>query len=345
MTLVVYFIFGAVMLGAGAMLSPAYPTSQPRIGLAASLALALVMGGAVFYGTAVEWNTLVVDYMLFVLVIGIFLGGTLSYGQKRAEARGEELADSDQGWPGPWDLLLLFALMATFLLPLLGTAPTTPRALEMAQAADQLRMSGGLYSGGAPGFGALTAYLSNQLAQPTDLTQMAMGAVIAGLCLWIAYDLGAELKDKRLGRILALAMTLAIWLGGMQASGEYDALMGVLFTLTLGLFALRFIREGRWVDVVAGGLMLGALALTHGLALLIGVAVIGIAVALSPRYRLRLLAGAPLVAAIAVSPTLIVQGMPYDLLQQTQVTWDTALIVALTLAAGWGAFRFADKSR
>ncbi|NOG52544.1 MAG: hypothetical protein HND48_26175 [Chloroflexi bacterium] len=83
MTLIVFFIFGAVVLGAGAMLSPAYPTAQPRVGLNASLALALIAGGAVFYGTAAGWNTLVVDYMLFLLVTSIFLGGTLSFGQKR----------------------------------------------------------------------------------------------------------------------------------------------------------------------------------------------------------------------------------------------------------------------
>src|SRR5574338_659480 len=98
MPLFIIFIFGAVIIGAGAILSPAMPTSQPRIGLAAALALGLVMGGAIFWAMLFGWDTLVIDYLLFALVTSIFLFGTLSYGQKRAESRGETLSDADQGW-------------------------------------------------------------------------------------------------------------------------------------------------------------------------------------------------------------------------------------------------------
>ena len=101
MSLFVVFIVGAVLLGAGAMLSPAWRSAQPRVALAATLCLALVVGGAVFYAEAFAWNTLVVDYLLFVLLSGVVLGGTLSTAQARAEAKGEQLADRDQGlaWP------------------------------------------------------------------------------------------------------------------------------------------------------------------------------------------------------------------------------------------------------
>ena len=63
MPLVVLFIFGAVVIGAGAMLSPAWPTKQPRIGLMAALSLGLVTGGAVFWAMLFGWNTLVIDYL------------------------------------------------------------------------------------------------------------------------------------------------------------------------------------------------------------------------------------------------------------------------------------------
>ena len=100
MTFFIVFVFSAVLLGAGAMLSPAWRTAQPRIALSATLCLAIVVGGAVFYAKAFGWDTLVVDYLLFALLSGVVLGGTLSTAQARAEARGEQLADRDQGWPG-----------------------------------------------------------------------------------------------------------------------------------------------------------------------------------------------------------------------------------------------------
>ena len=43
MILFVIFIFGAVVIGAGALFAPAWPTEQPRIALTAALALGLVV--------------------------------------------------------------------------------------------------------------------------------------------------------------------------------------------------------------------------------------------------------------------------------------------------------------
>ena len=81
MSLFIVFILLAVLLGAGVMLAPAWRTAQPRIGLAATLCLALVTGGAVFYAEIFGWNTLGVDYLLFALLSGVVLGGTLSTAQ------------------------------------------------------------------------------------------------------------------------------------------------------------------------------------------------------------------------------------------------------------------------
>ena len=43
MSLFIVFVVGAVIIGAGAMLSPTWPTSQPRVGLSAAFSLALEM--------------------------------------------------------------------------------------------------------------------------------------------------------------------------------------------------------------------------------------------------------------------------------------------------------------
>ena len=322
MSLFVVFIFAAVLLGAGAMLSPAWRTAQPRVALSAALCLALVVGGAVFYTEAFGWDTLVVDYMLFALLSGVVLGGTLSTAQARAEARGERLADRDQGWPGPGDLAF-FALVALLVvIPLLhlaaplGTqgqagalhslatregesftalAPFAPRATVII----------------APGFHALSAYLSQQLGQPVPLIQMSVSAVIVYLLIWLAYDLGAEIRDKRLGRALAIALLLC---GGLQLSnldGHFAELMGLLFTLSFLLYALRCLRRFNLADVVAGGLMMGAVVYTSlslTVILLFGyLALLGLAWQNggAMKSRLALAIGFPVVALLGLAPWLI----------------------------------------
>ena len=67
---------------------------------------------------AFAWDTLVVDYLLFALLSGVVLGGTLSTAQARAEARGEQLADRDQGWPGPQDLAFFAVVAIVIIIPL-----------------------------------------------------------------------------------------------------------------------------------------------------------------------------------------------------------------------------------
>ena len=214
MQLFIIFVFGAVVLGAGVMLSPAWPTDQPRVALAAALALALVVGGAVFWSEMFSWDTLVIDYMLFALVTAIFLGGTLSSAQARAEARGEELLDEEQGWPGPRDLAF-FAMVGVVLIVIalalpvpLGTNAQETGYMTLAAREGKTFDTLAPYHPEvsylyAPGSTALTAYLSQQLHQPIPDVQMGVGAVIALLCVWLAYDLGAELRDKRLGRAMA----------------------------------------------------------------------------------------------------------------------------------------------
>lgn len=331
MVLFVIFIFGAVILGAGAMLSPAWPTPQPRVGLAAALALAIITGGAVFLAALFGWDTLLIDYLLFALVVGIFLGGTLSVGQSRAERKGETLEDADQGWTGPQDLGmfaligLAFTLMALALpLPLgddaqvYGLLALTVReggTLDtLAPFAPEITY---LY---APGFSVLTAYLSQQLQTAIPVTQFAVGAVLSLLNVWLAYDFGGELRDKRLGRAMGLAMLAGLGLLGAFLHGHHPALLGLLFAQAFFIYAIRYSRDSYPMDAVAAGLMLGAVVIASpvmALAVVIGyvpwLLVMRLA-ALVPDYEwlrgpdvrgwLVMAFGVPLVAVLALAPWL-----------------------------------------
>ena len=197
MQLFIVFILGAVVLGAGSMLSPAWRTAQPRIALSASLCLALVVGGAVFYAEAFGWDTLVVDYLLFALMSGVVLGGTLSHAQARAEAKGETLPDEEQGWPGPYDLVFFAVAAFVILIPLMNLPlPLGNHGAQLGYQTLIIRYGESFTSLApfhpditviySPGFHAFSAYLSQQLGQPIPMIQMAITAVVLYLCVWLA---------------------------------------------------------------------------------------------------------------------------------------------------------------
>lgn len=284
MSLFVFFILAAVLLGAGAMLSPAWRSAEPRIALAATLCLGLIVGGAVFYAEAFGWDTLVVDYLLFALLSGVVLGGTLSTAQARAEARGERLDDRDQGWPGPGDLTFFAFAALLLLIPHLDLVAPLGEHGQISGAHSLAARDGGSFDSLAPflaneaiiiapGFPALAAYLSAQLDQPIPLIQLSAAAVISLLIVWLAYDFGAEMRDKRLGRAMASAILLGMGLYRSYLDGQVAELLGLLFLAAWLLYALRLLREFNWADLVAAGLMMGAVAYTSlslGLVMLLG---------------------------------------------------------------------------
>lgn len=324
MILFVMFIFSAVVIGAGAMLAPALPTQQPRIGLAAALALGVVIGGALFWAMLFGWDTLVVDYLLFALVSSIFLFGTLSYGQKRAEKRGEELADADQGWTSMRDLLFLSFAALVFIVPaLIVPVPLDTDAQGFGYLALTAQLGGSfdtlapfhpeityLYS---PGWTALTAYLNHQLGLGLHIIQMGVAAVLCLLLVWLAYDFGSELQDKRLGRAMGIAMLGGLGLFTAYMDSHYTTLLALVFALAFLTFVTRYLREQHLIDFVAAGLMLGAVVLCHPdttILLALGYAPWLLTMWLgkprpTPRIWLMLLIGVPLVAALAISPWLL----------------------------------------
>ena len=274
MPLFTIFILSAVIIGAGALLAPAWPTEQPRIGLASALALGLVTGGAVFWAMLFGWDTLVIDYLLFALVTTIFLGGTLTFGQKRAEARGIALADFQEGWPGPRDLLFFGVAALVFIIPpIVLPVPLDTDAQGFGYLALMARLGGGfdtlapfrpeityLYS---PGFTAFTAYLSQQLGQGLHEIQFGTAAVLGFLLVLLAYDFGTEIQDKRLGRAMAVAMLGGLGLFTAYMDSHFTTLMALVFALAALIYAIRYLRHGLVGDAVAGGLMLGAVVLSH----------------------------------------------------------------------------------
>lgn len=323
MSLFIIFVLTAVIIGTGALLAPAWPTLHPRIGLAAALALGVVIGGAIFLASLFGWNTLFIDYLLFALVTSIFLGGTLTFGQKRAEARGIALEDFQEGWPGPRDLVLFGLVALIFVIPVLMLpVPADTDAQGFGYLALMARMGGGftslapwhpeiqvLYS---PGFTVLAAYLSRQLGQPLHLVQFSIGAVLGVLLIWLAYDFGTEMQDKRLGRAIALAMLGGVGLYLAYLDSHYTAMLGLVFVLAFLTYALRYLHHGLTGDAIAAGLMLGAVVLAQPdatIALGLGYVPWLLTMWLGrPKPTLRrwlvLAAAVPLLAVLAISPWL-----------------------------------------
>ncbi len=323
MSLFIVFIVAAVLLGAGAMLSPAWRTAQPRVALAATLCLALVMGGAVFYAEAFGWDTLVVDYLLFALLSAVILGGTLSTAQARAEAQGQQLADRDQGWPGPGDLAFFALAAALIAVPLLhleaspGAHGQIHGLHSLAARDSESFASLAPYAGTeaiviAPGFQALSAYLSQQLGQPMPRVQLSLAGVVFLLLVWLCYDFGAELRCKASGRAMALAALLCPSLHHSYLDGRFSELLGLLFLMAFALYALRFLRRFNLADLLAGGLMLGAVvysSLSLSLIALLGFASLCAIAPASQRARVKTLVGLtlgfPFVAALGIAPWLV----------------------------------------
>ncbi|MCL4253521.1 MAG: hypothetical protein KJ043_07065 [Anaerolineae bacterium] len=274
MILLVLFVVGAVILGAGAMLSPAIPTAQPRVALAGTLALALIVGGTLFYASLFGWDTLVIDYLLFALVVMIFLGGTLSVGQSRAEKKGYVLEDADQGWTGPQDLAFFALVGFIFSIPsiiLLIPFGTVAQGYGYVALTTQIGNSLNSFTPFQPdmqyvyanGFTALTAYLAGQLNQGIHTTQFGVAAVLGLLNVWLAYDFGSEIRSKGMGRAMGLAMVVGLSLFGLMIEGQFVWLMGIAFIQAFLIFMWRYQKYQYPVDAFFAGLMMGATLVAH----------------------------------------------------------------------------------
>ncbi len=321
-TFFILFIFVSLIGGAGLLLSPALPTRQPRIGLAATLCLAIVTCLSVNYTALVRWQSIIIDYLWFGLLVGVFLSGTFSLGMFKAEIEGHR----ETGWPGPRELGLLITLALVFIVPaLMFPVPLDTDAQGFGYLALMLRQGGDLttlapfhpeirylYS---PGFLSVAAYLSNALNAGLQNVQLALGAVFSILFVWLSYDFGNEVADngkRRTGVAFALAAVIGTGLLLADLDSHYTTLMALDFSLACIVFSMRWIRGGKRWDFVAAAITLACVPLTHPdttIILILGyVPWLGFIWFSNPRPTWRrwlgLAAGIPLLALILIFPWL-----------------------------------------
>jgi hypothetical protein len=280
MPIFVIFVFASVVFGAGAMLAPALPTRSPRIGLGAAFVFAFVVAGSVFYAALAGWNTLVIDYLWFALLVGIFLAGTMSAGMYRLEAEGG--TRSYGGWPGPRELLFLGVCALVFIAPaLIVPVPLDTDAQGFGYLALMLKLGGNLTSLTpyypsvsylySPGFPALVAYLGSQLNAGLHTIQIAIGAVLCIVFVWLAYDFGNELallhtpgtNSRRTGIVMACCAMIALGLHTAYLDSHFTAVMGLVMALAFLTFSLRYFHEGRPTDFFAAAVTLAGLPLSQ----------------------------------------------------------------------------------
>jgi hypothetical protein len=337
MPIFVIFVLASVIFGAGAMLAPALPTHQPRIGLAATVALAFVLTGAIFYSALFGWNTLVIDYVWFTLVVGIFLSGTLSAGMYRAEAEGGTKEYS--GWPGPRELAFFLTIGLVYTVPaLLLPVPLDTDAQGFGYLALLLRNGGGLnvlapfhpeisylYS---PALPVLAAYLSQQLHANLGNVQLAIGTVLSLLFVWLAYDFGNEFdpdSTRRMGITMAVCAVIGTGVFTATLDSHFTALLALDFALAFLLFAIRFWHDGHRLDFLGAALLLGGVVLAQpdmtiilglGYACWLVITLVGLArnalsnasVAITRRQAVRwleLAIGIPVMTLLGIGPWLL----------------------------------------
>ncbi len=106
------------------------------------------------------------------------------------------------------------------------------------------------------------AYLSQQLGLGLHLIQMGVAAVLCLMMVWLAYDFGSELQDKRFGRAMALAMLGGLGLFTAYMDSHYTTLLALVFALAFLTFVIRYLQHRYLADAIAAGLMLGAVVLS-----------------------------------------------------------------------------------
>ena len=315
------FVFGAVLFGAGALLAPALPTSQPRIGLAAALVLAIVVLGGVTTSALSHWDSLLIDYLWFGLIVGVFLTGTLSAGMFKAEVEKREL-----GWPGPRELMMLLVIGILFAAPALTLpVPFDTDAQGFGYLALSIRDGGNittlapfhpeisyLYS---PGFPMLVAYLGHQLSTGIQNIELALGAVFGFLFVWLAYDFGSELDSedgRRTGIVMAICALIGTGLLLADLDSHYTTLMALCFAMAFLTFAVRWTKHGTRVDFIAAAVTLACVPLSHPdttIILILGYVPWLLTIWLSkprPTFRrwLGLAVGIPVLALVVLIPWL-----------------------------------------
>ncbi len=319
MSLLAYLILLIIILGAGVLVASMIPARGARVGLGAAVFLALVVDSTWFVAPLVEWSPLVADAAWGGAFAAVVVGAWLMsryYARKRGLPAWE--------WPSPRDLGFLAVVAAVFgAVVLLLPVPLDTDAQGFGYLAVTLRDGEDyttlapwhpeidyLY---APGYIGFVAHLSARLDIGIHTLQLAFSAVTAVLFVWLAYDLGCELGDRRTGRGLMLASLVGVGMITAFMDSHFTALLALLFSLAFLTFVMRFLATWRWSSALFAAICLAGVPLSQPdvtLALLMGFAPWLIVVWLSkPRPSLRdwlvIATVIPLVALGIVAPWLL----------------------------------------
>ena len=143
---------------------------------------------------------------------------------------------------------------------------------------------------------------------------MSITAAVVFLLVWLAYDFGAEVRDKRLGRSMAIAMLLCAGIQRSYLDGHFSEMLGLLFLSAFLLYALRLLRAFSLADLLAAGLMMGAVVyanLSLSIVMLVAFGTLLILVwtgqvhELTAKSRWGFSLGVPLVALLGIAPWLV----------------------------------------
>lgn len=317
-SLLVYAIFTGLLLGAGTLAASGLPGRGARIGLGAGLFLALAIDVTWIVAPLVGWSRGLADAALggtFALVVLVALSRAYHY-----QGRGDLPRWT---WPSARDFAALGVLIVVFgaIVALLPVPLDTDAqgfgylALMLREGEDYTSLApwhpeiSYLYSPAYPG---LIAHFSARLPVGIHALQLAFSAATAVVFLWMAYDFGAELGDRRAGRAFLAAAVIGLGLITAFMDSHYTALLALVCALAFLTFALRALRSPRWSNVLFAAICLAAVPLSQPdttIALLIGYAPWLIALPLArPRPGWRAWAvvavAIPLIALALVAPWL-----------------------------------------
>jgi hypothetical protein len=319
MALLIYGFLIVIMLGAGILFASAIPARSARVGLGTVFFLGLVVDITWLAAPMFDWSTGLGDaaWLIAFAIAGIsaWLAAWYHLG-----------ATGQPPWPWPTgrDTAFLLVVVAVFgVIVLLLPVPLDTDAQGFGYLALTLRDGGNftslapwhpeieyLYS---PGFPGLMAHLSARFDPGLQTLQLAFGAMTTALFVWLAYDLGCEIGERRTGRAFMLAALIGTGLTTAFMDSHFTALLALLFSLGFVTFVLRYLEAGRWFDALGAAICLAGVPFSQPdttLALIMGygpwLIVLGVS---RPRPKpgtwLVLAVAIPLMALLITAPWLI----------------------------------------
>lgn len=269
MIMLAYLLLMGIVLGIGLLLASILPSRGARIGLGGALGLALVVDSTWIAAPLIGWSARLGD----LVWIGVVLFAALAGWSAALSAEGRPDAPTWK-WLSWRDLLFLgmvIALVGAVLLVLPVPLDTDAQgfgylALTLRDGGDYMTLAPWhpeieyLYS---PAFPGLVAHLSARFDLGIHHIQLILGGLSVVLFVWLAYDLGCEVDDRRGGRAYMLAAVLSVGAITAFMDSHFTAMLALIFGLAFLVFVIRFLRTGRWSNALAAAICLAAVPLSQ----------------------------------------------------------------------------------